>query len=163
MPTPHIRLIRHTDHTALLRLWERSVRATHHFVAEPDIVFFRHCVAEMLAGSAIELWTLASDGEPPIGLLGLSPHRIEALFLEPEHRRRGWGRRLVAHAQHRWSGSLGVDVNEQNSEACRFYEALGFVVEGRSPVDETGRPYPILHLRRPSPAGVTAAAAQAPG
>ena len=29
-----------------------------------------------------------------------------------------------------------------------FYERLGFVVRGRSPTDDAGRPYPLLHLER---------------
>jgi putative acetyltransferase len=48
---------------------------------------------------------------------------------------------------------LTVDVNEQNEPARRFYEALGFVAAGRSPLDDNGLPYPILHLRRDAPAG----------
>jgi capsular polysaccharide biosynthesis protein len=43
--------------------------------------------------------------------------------------------------------SLRVDVNEQNPEAVRFYEANGFHVIRRSPVDDGGRPFPLLHLR----------------
>jgi putative acetyltransferase len=46
---------------------------------------------------------------------------------------------------------LTVDVNEQNPAACRFYEACGFVVEGRSELDSTGRPFPLLHMRLPAP------------
>jgi putative acetyltransferase len=42
---------------------------------------------------------------------------------------------------------LTAEVNEQNHAACRFYEACGFVVEGRSEVDDTGRPYPLLQVR----------------
>jgi putative acetyltransferase len=44
-----------------------------------------------------------------------------------------------------------VDVNEQNSAARRFYEACGFVVEGRSELDDQGRPYPLLHMRLAAP------------
>jgi putative acetyltransferase len=43
---------------------------------------------------------------------------------------------------------LLVDVNEQNPEARCFYEALGFVVERRSPLDAHGLPFPLLHMRR---------------
>jgi putative acetyltransferase len=46
---------------------------------------------------------------------------------------------------------LTVDVNEQNGAALGFYEALGFEVVDRSPVDEDGRPFPLLHLRRAEP------------
>jgi putative acetyltransferase len=43
-----------------------------------------------------------------------------------------------------------VDVNEQNPEARGFYERLGFTVVARSELDGTGRPFPLLHLRRPA-------------
>jgi hypothetical protein len=62
-------------------------------------------------------------------------------------------RRLVAYAQALRPGALAVDVNEQNVAGRSFYEALGFVVIGRSPLDDTGRPYPILHMRRDAPGG----------
>ena len=38
-------------------------------------------------------------------------------------------------------------MNEQNPQAAGFYEHMGFVVEGRSPVDDAGRPFPLLHMR----------------
>jgi putative acetyltransferase len=53
---------------------------------------------------------------------------------------------MVRHAQSLHS-ELTVDVNEQNAAARRFYEACGFVVEGRSELDEQGRPYPLLRMR----------------
>jgi putative acetyltransferase len=56
------------------------------------------------------------------------------------------GRMLVQHAQ-RFQGELTLDVNEQNPAARKFYEACGFVVEGRSELDGSGRPYPLLHMR----------------
>ncbi|HET8946999.1 MAG TPA: GNAT family N-acetyltransferase, partial [Candidatus Polarisedimenticolia bacterium] len=31
--------------------------------------------------------------------------------------------------------------------ALKFYKACGFEVEGRSPVDGAGRPFPLLHLK----------------
>jgi putative acetyltransferase len=59
---------------------------------------------------------------------------------------RGVGRQLVRHARSLWP-ELTVDVNEQNDAARRFYAACGFVVAGRSELDEQGRPYPLLHMR----------------
>lgn len=44
-------------------------------------------------------------------------------------------------------GPLLVDVNEQNPDAVRFYEAVGFEVFGRSETDGGGRPFPLLHMR----------------
>lgn len=151
IPAPDIRPVRPEDHAALLSLWERSVRATHGFLAEADIAFYRPFVSDILTGETLELWVLTRDKEVPIGFQILSHQRIEGLFLEPSQRRRGWGRRFVEHAQQRWKSSLSVDVNEQNVAARRFYEALGFVAVGRSPIDDMGRPFPILHLRRDRP------------
>ena len=38
-----------------------------------------------------------------------------------------------------------------------FYEALGFAVVGRSPVDDMDLPFPILHMRREAPSRTGAA------
>ena len=92
---------------------------------------------------------LAGPGEP-VGWMGLAGSKIEALFLAPEARGQGGGRRLVERAQELKGGQLTVDVNEQNPAARGFYERLGFVVIGRSELDGTGRPFPLLHLRRPA-------------
>ena len=78
--------------------------------------------------------------------MGLADDNVESLFVAPEHARRGAGRLLLEHAR-RLKGLLRVDVNEQNPEAVKFYEANGFQVVGRSPVDDGGRPFPLLHLR----------------
>jgi len=146
-----IRRSRTADLDALVALWERSVRATHDFLAEADIEALRPLVREALTDDALELWVLTEKTDVPIGFMGLDDHDIAALFLEPAHRGRGGGRRLVAHAQSLRDGSLTVDVNEQNPAARGFYQALGFVVVGRSPLDDDGRPFPLLHLRRPRP------------
>lgn len=148
MSTMHVRLARPSEHTALVNLWERSVRATHDFLGEGDIVHLRPQVAEYFASTSADIWVLTDEEDAPIGLLGLAGDSIAALFMDPAHRGRGGGRRLVSHAQKLRGGELTVDVNEQNVKACGFYEALGFEVVGRSPVDDMGRPFPILHMRR---------------
>jgi putative acetyltransferase len=145
-----IRRARAADNDTLVALWVRSVRATHEFLTETDIAALRPCVREALSDDALELWVLTEGTDVPIGFMGLAGHDIAALFLEPARRGQGGGRRLVAHAQGLRDGHLTVDVNEQNPAARGFYEALGFVVVGRSPLDDGGRPFPILHMRRPT-------------
>jgi putative acetyltransferase len=139
-----------TDREVLLDIWLRSVRATHTFLSEEDIQSFLPLVRDYLASAEPEFWALCSDSGGPVGFMGLSGSKMEALFLAPEFQRRGGGRRLVQHAQ-RLHRELTVDVNEQNPAACRFYEACGFAVEGRSARDSTGRPFPLLHLRWAAP------------
>ena len=148
-----IRRARAADLETLVALWERSVRATHDFLTEADVDALRPLVREALSDDALELWVLTENADVPIGFMGLAGHDIAALFLEPARRGRGGGRRLVAHAQELHDGPLTVDVNEQNPAARSFYEALGFVVIGRSPLDDGGRPFPVLHMRRPTAAG----------
>ena len=145
-----IRRARTAERDTLAALWERSVRATHDFLTEADIGALRPLVRDALSDDALELWVLTESADVPIGFMGLAGHDIAALFLEPVCRGQGGGRRLVAHAQQLRDGDLTVDVNEQNPAARGFYEALGFVVVGRSVLDDGGRPFPVLHMRRPT-------------
>lgn len=130
---------------ALTDVWERSVRATHDFLVEDDIVGLRP-----EAGSGIEhiaaLAVAYVDGKP-CGFAGVQDGHLEMLFIAPESRGCGVGRALLAHAVER-EGAVTLDVNEQNAQAVGFYEHEGFVVEGRSPLDDAGRPFPLLHMRR---------------
>lgn len=139
------------ERAPLVELWERSVRATHHFLGEAGIVALRPFVAEALADEGIDWWVLVDEAGTLLGFTGLTDHTIEGLFLDPAHRGKGGGRRLVEFAQERFPGTLKVDVNEQNPEALKFYAALGFRIVGRSPTDTAGRPYPLLHLERTAP------------
>jgi putative acetyltransferase len=135
-----------SDHDALIEIWLRAVRATHHFLTEADI---ENLLALVRQGAldGLEIWVLCGEGGVPIGFMGLSDSEVEALFLAPEYHRCGGGRRLLQHAR-ALKGALTVDVNEQNPAAVRFYEACGFVVEGRSELDSSGLPFPILHMRQ---------------
>jgi putative acetyltransferase len=134
-----IRRPRDVEQSGLVALWERSVRASHTFLTEADIEFYRPFVADIIGGAELDLWVLADEADVSIGFMGMSQNGIEALFLEPRCRRRGGGRRLIEHAQARSGAALTVDVNEENVAARAFYEALGFTVVGRAPLDSTGR------------------------
>jgi putative acetyltransferase len=147
----YVRPARVEDRGRLLELWERSVRATHHFLRDSDVVALRPLVAEELASDTVVWWVLVSAAEEPVGFLGFARDTIEALFIDPDHRQQGGGKTLVAHAQSLAGGALAVDVNEQNEAALLFYQALGFSVVARSATDAGGRPFPILHMRRTAP------------
>jgi putative acetyltransferase len=152
IPEPgHIRRARADERLGLLALWECSVRATHTFLAEADIDFYRPLTAEILRGNALDLWVITDNADRPLGFLGMVGQAVEALFLEPSYRRQGAGRRLIDHAQCLSGGALTVEVNEQNLDALRFYQALGFQIVSRSACDPMGRPFPLLHLRRLPP------------
>ena len=71
---------------------------------------------------------------------------MDALFIDPDVRGSGVGKRLVEHAL-LLAPDLTTNVNEQNEQAIGFYLKLGFRVTGRSEKDDSGRSYPLLHLR----------------
>lgn len=147
-----VRPARATDRRGMLELWERSVRATHHFLAESDIARLRPLVADLFEHGPLELWVVVGPSDEPLGFLGYAQGSVEALFIDPAQRGRGAGKLLMAHAQALSGGALTVDVNEQNEGALGFYRAQGFEVVSRSELDAQGRPFPTLHLRRASPA-----------
>jgi len=131
------------DHPTLISLWEASVRATHHFLPEEEIDALKPLILEHYF-AAVDL-VCARDETGIAGFCGVHDGNIEMLFLAPEARGRGIGRLLVAHAISR-QGATRVDVNEQNAQALGFYQRMGFVVTGRSPLDGQGKPYPLLHM-----------------
>ncbi|MET0330305.1 MAG: GNAT family N-acetyltransferase [Dyella sp.] len=142
--TLQLRRAEPTDHDALLALWEQSVRATHDFLAEDDIAFYRGFVPRALGLLDV---CMAEDAHGIAGFIGVRQTQILMLFVAPTRLRQGIGRRLLhrviaAHPKARWS----VDVNEQNPRACRFYQSYGFVQVKRTELDLSGRPFPLLFL-----------------
>lgn len=135
----------------MLELWERSVRATHHFLSEADIVTLRPLVRELFATGPLHFWVVVRASDIPLGFLGYAQDSVEALFIDPDEHGRGAGKLLMAHAQQLSGAALSVDVNEQNEGAVGFYKALGFEVVSRSELDAEGRPFPTLHMHRPAP------------
>ena len=143
---PTIRRARRAEAPRLLEIWESAVRATHDFLSDADIAFYRRVIRDNFLPTA-ELFVWAGESGRADGFMGLHETRIEALFVHASARGRGIGRALVEHAGG-LRGGLDVDVNEQNGQARGFYETLGFRLVGRSPLDHEGRPFPLLHLRR---------------
>ena len=129
----------------LLSVWEASVRATHHFLTEADIAR----LAPQAEGALRHIDTLwaAADGPRLIGFMGVQERKIEMLFLHPDYFRKGLGKELVQRAFEELGVEL-VDVNEQNPDAKKFYERMGFKVFKRNERDGEGNPFPILEMRR---------------
>lgn len=141
-----IRLSTEADTAALADIWRASVRATHDFLLEADFRDIDTLVAEHYL-PATRVWVALDDTGRACGFMGLSGAHVDALFIDPASRGSGVGRRLLAHAES-IAGRLSVDVNEQNLQAVGFYRHMGFAATGRSPTDDAGRPYPLLHMRQ---------------
>lgn len=136
---------RESNHDILVDIWYRAVCLTHTFLTDSDIQFYRDIVQNG-ALKEVEIWVRRNENKEPAGFIGLVGTKIEMLFVDPEYHGKGIGSRLIEHAQKLKGGVLQVDVNEQNDGACAFYKRVGFVQIGRSELDGSGKPFPLLHL-----------------
>lgn len=130
------------EFAALAGIWERSVRATHSFLTENDIINIKNSLVPLYF-PGVNLYAVY-DNERVAGFIGLSGEKIEMLFVDSDCRGHGYGSLLIDFAKRH--GCTLVDVNEQNPSALEFYMARGFNIIGRDETDDAGKPYPILHL-----------------
>ena len=125
--------------------WEASVRATHHFLKEEDILYFRPLILNSYL-DAVALRSAKDNQGKILGFLGVSENNLEMLFIHPDKSGMGIGSKLLDYAIEELQVQK-VDVNEQNEQALGFYLKKGFEVIGRSALDGSGKPYPILHMK----------------
>lgn len=134
-----------SDYDEIVSVWESSVRATHTFVSEEDIAFYKPLVKNQ-ALPAATLLCIKDENEQITAFMGVNNQHLDMLFVRPDQRGKGLGKLLVNHAMTKYNIAT-VDVNEQNEQAVGFYRHLGFEVERRSETDSMGKPFPILHMR----------------
>ena len=101
---------REDDLEELLAVWDSSVRATHGFLTEADIVMLTPLVRQGLR--EIPLLHILRDAQgTKLGFMGTDGDKLEMLFLRPDARGRGFGRRLLDFAV-KELGIRRLDVNE---------------------------------------------------
>lgn len=133
---------------ALVDLWKDSVKESHDFLAESDILEMESEVSALLRSSENTL--VATDSDKFLGFLGTEKNHISMLFVHPKFFRCGVGRALLREAFMRNLknyDTIFVDCNADNTRGIRFYSTLGFKEVGRSAKDSKGRAFPILHLQ----------------
>jgi putative acetyltransferase len=142
---PTISDIKKSEYPEVLKVWEASVRATHDFLQEEDIVYFKPLILEHYL-DAVKLKAWRDENNKIIGFSGVADGNLEMLFIHPDSRGKGIGKALLEYSITNLNVTK-VDVNEQNEQAVGFYLKQGFIQIGRSEKDPTGKPYPILHLQ----------------
>ena len=129
----------------LLEVWEGSVKATHLFLSDREIKNIKEYVPQALQGVAHLV--VAQDGAGrPAAFMGVEGGTLEMLFITPEERGKGLGKRLLQYGIEHYAVQR-LTVNEQNPQAKGFYEHMGFCVYKRTDRDEQGGPYPLLYMR----------------
>ena len=121
------------------------VRATHLFLSDGEVRSIREYVPQALLGAA-HLLVAEDEAGAPAAFMGVEDGALEMLFIDPEERGKGLGRRLLRLGIESY-GVRRLAVNEQNPRAAGFYEHMGFEAYARSETDEQGNPYPILYMR----------------
>ncbi len=128
----------------LLEVWEGSVRATHLFLSDDEIESIKEYVPQALNGVG-RLVIAEDDTDCPVAFMGVADGTLEMLFVSPQERGKGLGRRLMQYGIENY-GIRRLAVNEQNPQAKGFYEHMGFQVYKRTDFDEQGNPYPLLYM-----------------
>ncbi|MBF0576574.1 GNAT family N-acetyltransferase [Dysgonomonas sp. GY617] len=131
------------DYPVLVKIWESAVLATHDFLSEEDFLFYKSQLPFYF--EHVSLYVFKDESLTIKGFLGVSEDNIEMLFIENESRGMGIGKKLLNFA----IDSLNlrkVDVNEQNTQALRFYEQRGFIKTGYADCDSEGKNYPVISL-----------------
>ena len=131
-------------HPQLLKLWEQSVRASHHFLNDEQILKIRQQIIQHSYFDQVQLFHVEHQ-QQILGFMGIAGSKLEMLFISPSAFRQGIVSQLLQHALA--LGVTEVDVNEQNPDATAFYLKHGFEIISRSETDSEGNPYPILHLK----------------
>ena len=129
----------------LLTVWERSVQATHTFLSGEEIAKIKRYVPQALE-QVPHLVVLEEETGEPVAFMGIAERKLEMLFLDPEIRGKGHGKRLLQYGIERYAVQE-VTVNEQNPQAVGFYKHMGFQTCRRAERDEQGGPYPLLYMR----------------
>lgn len=129
----------------LAQVWKASVKETHLFLSEGEINNIQKYIPQALADIS-NLIIVENDKGLPIAFMGIDGEKLQMLFISPQERGRGLGKKLLQHGIKEYSiNELGV--NEQNPQAKLFYEHMGFQVYKRTATDEQGLPYPILYMK----------------
>ena len=132
---------------AMLEIWEDSVRASHFFLKDNDIVEIKEEVKGAFAFLQ-NILVAKVEGEFA-GFIGVSEKMIEMLFASPKFFNLGLGKRLILEATNRFfdkQNEILVDCNEQNERGLEFYKKLGFKQVSRSEKDPSGRDFAIIHF-----------------
>lgn len=136
--------IKKTEYNEVVNIWEASVRATHHFLKEEDIQYFKPLILNTYL-DAVELKCIRIEESKIIGFLGVADQNLEMLFIDPDYRGKQVGKTLLNFSIEKMNVRK-VDVNEQNDQAVGFYKKCGFEITSRSELDASGKPYPTLHM-----------------
>src|SRR5688572_21220970 len=84
------------DHENLARIWEASVRASHHFLPEDYLQHIKSLLPQIF--QHVTTFVHRNEQGSITGFLGVSDKKIEMLFIDPQYMRKGIGKQLTRFA-----------------------------------------------------------------
>ena len=129
----------------LLKVWESSVRGTHSFLSNEEILEIKEYVPSALKNVS-HLIIYREKDDKLVAFMGIEENRFEMLFVDYKYRGEGIGKKMLLYGIDNY-GVNELAVNEDNPQAKGFYEHLGFSVYQRNKLDDQGRPYPVLYMK----------------
>lgn len=133
-----------TDYSAILDVWELSVKATHHFLKPEEIDYYRPLILKYTLPQ-VDLYGIRNTQQELLAFIAIRDNKIEMLFVHPDYLRQKLGSSLLSFAinEHKCNR---IDVNEETPDALKVYQKFGFKQISRHPTDDCGKPHPILEL-----------------
>lgn len=120
----------------LVAVWEKSVRATHNFLSDSEII------------QSVPWSALCSRRTSAENLSASSARKTAGLRCCSSHRRRAaLGLKISFCALELANSSSELTVNEQNPVAVGFYERMGFATYKHIEFNEQSNPHPPLCIR----------------
>ena len=118
----------------LLKVWENSVRATHKFLSNEEILEIKKYVPEALASISHLIIDNDENGNP-VAFMGIEENKLEMLFITSAYRGKENGKKMLSYGIENY-GVTNLAVNEDNPQAKGFYEHMGFKVYQRNELDD---------------------------
>ena len=89
----------------LIAVWEKSVKATHLFLSENEVEEIKEYIPQALNG-VVHLIIAENESGSPAAFMGIEEQKLEMLFIAPEERGKGLGRKLLQYGMENYSVRL---------------------------------------------------------
>ena len=119
-----IRVFQHSDMEAVLNIEEQAF---------PKTAYDKRTFQEFAASSPDTFLLYIDSGETAAYIMYWPNGHIVSVAVQPRHRRKGIGTRLVERAVQSCHGFARIEVRKSNAGAQSFYRKLGFLEVGTVP------------------------------
>lgn len=133
------------DYPEILTVWQSSVEATHHFLTSENIAEIKIQLQSALP--KIKIILAIDETNKIVGFSAVSNGHLDMLFLDAKSIGKGIGSDFFNYMMKMYPFD-SLEVNKDSPAALKFYVKKGFKVVKESPIDDAGRPFPILHMEK---------------